>query len=341
MAAAAATKVLPFSVLIHSSKRLPCRPTKCFLSLLPPLTTRFFSSSSSPYPLQYDMIISRPAPRHPHQKLPHSPHSKPPIESSDSDSEPSSFEDWVDKKLTQNENNTNGLEEMDKSKRKYYSKRKKRMYGSDSEDERRKIREKGEFVELKPEVVELRTLHKREEELYFYDTLAFPWEKDKHYKMVYQLEKKYFPDQCLDKAFLEPGQSNLSARQSRKKREDKGEEDKGMIFFEEGKDGMSNQEKNEVGKYGGKDISEKKVEEFFKCLKKVPSKNSQVCGVAEPFLASRTSGLPPKWDSPAGTVVLVNKPKGWTSFTVCGKLRRLTKIKKDMQGLWILWLLAC
>ncbi|CAO2829908.1 unnamed protein product [Amaranthus hypochondriacus] len=328
MAAAAATKVLPFSVLIHSSKRLPCRPTKCFLSLLPPLTTRFFSSSSSPYPLQYDMIISRPAPRHPHQKLPHSPHSKPPIESSDSDSEPSSFEDWVDKKLTQNENNTNGLEEMDKSKRKYYSKRKKRMYGSDSEDERRKIREKGEFVELKPEVVELRTLHKREEELYFYDTLAFPWEKDKHYKMVYQLEKKYFPDQCLDKAFLEPGQSNLSARQSRKKREDKGEEDKGMIFFEEGKDGMSNQEKNEVGKYGGKDISEKKVEEFFKCLKKVPSKNSQVCGVAEPFLASRTSGLPPKWDSPAGTVVLVNKPKGWTSFTVCGKLRRLTKIKK-------------
>ncbi|KAL6530336.1 hypothetical protein OROHE_014689 [Orobanche hederae] len=39
-------------------------------------------------------------------------------------------------------------------------------------------------------------------------------------------------------------------------------------------------------------------------------------------------GLPPKWDSPSGTVVLIDKPKGWTSFTVCGKLRRLVNVKK-------------
>lgn len=279
------------------------------------------------------MIISRPSPRLP------PPHSKlnEPYDSDSSESDPSaelspelSFEDWVDKKLTETEserftkanktlnphasisgcasdNSGNSLEGMDKTKRKYYSKRKKRMYGgSDSDDERRKMREKSEVVELKPEVVELRTLHKREEELYFYDTFAFPWEKEKHYKMVYQLEKKYFPDQCLDQAFLQPGQSYTS--EPRKKRVEKGEEDKGLVFFDQGRDGLA--------KDGGKDISEKKVEDFFKCLKKVPNKNGEVCGIVEPFLASRTFGLPSKWDSPAGTVVLVNKPKGESFFLV-------------------------
>ncbi|XP_021728513.1 uncharacterized protein LOC110695609 [Chenopodium quinoa] len=336
---AAACKSLQFSpfslLLLHSSKRLPVlyfQPTKCFLP-----QTRPFSSPSTPFPLQYDMIISHPSPRVSPTKLPSPPRSKP-TNSSDSNSaesdSSSSFEDWVDRKLTQNDNvrfskvnSTNSLEGLDKAKRKFYKKREKRMFGDDSDDERKKIREKGEFVELRPEVVEPRTLHKREEELYFYDALAFPWEKNKHYKMVYQLEKKYFPDQCLDKAFLEPGQSNSSDSKGRakKKRVDsvgKGEEDKGLVFFEEGSDG------GKVNEGGVKDVSEKKVEEFFKCLKKVTNKNDDVCGVDQPFLASRTSGLPHKWDSPAGTVVLVNKPKGWTSFTVCGKLRRLTKVKK-------------
>ncbi|KAJ8546381.1 hypothetical protein K7X08_018964 [Anisodus acutangulus] len=160
--------------------------------------------------------------------------------------------------------------------------------GTDSDDEENKNRDKeNEFVELKQEVVELRTLHKKEEELYFYDNFAYPWEKDKHYRMVYQLEKKYFPDQCFDKAFLEPGRKAPKV-----------------------------------------DVSEKKVEEFFKCLKKVPNKENGGVVSAETFLATRSTWLPPKWDSPGGTVVLVNKPKGWTSFTVCGKLRRLTKVKK-------------
>lgn len=75
------------------------------------------------------------------------------------------------------------------------------------------------------------------------------------------------------------------------------------------------------------DITEKKVEEFFKCLKKVPDKDGEV-GNAEPFVSARSTGLPTKWDSPTGNVVLVNKPKGWTSFTVCGKLRRLVNVKK-------------
>lgn len=188
------------------------------------------------------------------------------------------------------------------------------MYGSDSEDEGR--RHEDGFVELKPEVVELPTMHKREEELYFYDAFAYPWEKEKHYKMVYQLEKKYFPDQCLDKAFVEPGQVSSSANVSGKgkgksrvggvvKGEKKDEEvdgvgDDRLVFFEE---------KKEV-KAKGKDLTEKKVEEFFKGLKKAPGKDGQVDEAGEPYFSSRRAGLPPTWDGPHGTVLLVNKPKG-------------------------------
>lgn len=194
---------------------------------------------------------------------------------------------------------------MDKSKRKYYNKRMKRMYGSDSEDDSNQ-ENNDIFVELKPEVVELRTLNKKEEELYFYDTFAYPWEKEKHYKMVYQLEKKYFPDQCFDKAFLEPGEYNRNAKNKRVK-ESVDEKDKGLVFFEEEKSGKESD--NGVQKDAKTDVPEKKVEEFFKCLKKVPNKDSEIAG-AEPFVATRSNGLPPKWDSPTGTVVLVNKPKG-------------------------------
>ncbi|PHU27766.1 hypothetical protein BC332_06098 [Capsicum chinense] len=300
----------------------------------------FFSTTSTPYPLQYDMIISRPAtPPSPVLKsrrqrfLPNSnTHSQP-------ESEPGSelgFDDWVDRKLSsklsgpESEQNASSNEKMDKGKRKYYNKRRKRMFGgSDSEEEENKRDKDNELVELKQEVVELRTLHKKEEELYFYDNFAYPWEKDKHYKMVYQLEKKYFPDQCFDKAFLEPGESNEDVKRSGKKlgkRENviaRASDGKNLIFFDKEEKDASGETKAEVKV----DVSEKKVEEFFKCLKKVPNKENGVVS-AEPFLATRSTGLPPKWDSPGGTVLLVNKPKGWTSFTVCGKLRRLTKVKK-------------
>lgn len=197
------------------------------------------------------------------------------------------------------------------------------MYGTDS-DEENKFSDKDQFVELKPEVVELRTLHKREEELYFFDNFAYPWEKERHYRMVYQLEKKYFPDQCLDKAFLEPGESNVTGKQGaaakRKKNVGKSEEergkivdgkregDMGVVFFEDAGGGTDDRERG----FGGdesKEVSQKKVEEFFKCLKKVPNKNAEISN-AEPFLASRSTGLPPRWDSASGTVILVNKPNG-------------------------------
>lgn len=197
------------------------------------------------------------------------------------------------------------------------------MYGSDS-DEGDSRNEDG-FVELKPNVVEFNTLHKREEELYFYDTFAYPWEKDKHYKMVYQLEKKYFPDQCLDKAFLQPGESNESSNVKKGKKKG-GDDGKGLVFFDEG--GGGEKGRGELAKKDtNKDVVGKKVEEFFKCLKKVPNKDGEV-GDGEPYLLTRSTELPPRWDGPYGTVVLVNKPKGWTSFTVCGKLRRLVKVKK-------------
>lgn len=254
---------------------------------------------------------------------PNLPRSLPSGSDSGKNEEELEFDDWVDRKLKSSSTPSselavpadNNVMEMDRSKKKYYKKRKKRMYGTDSEDESSRP-DDNESVELKQEVVELRTLHKREEELYFYDAFAYPWEKDKHYKMVYQLEKKYFPDQCFDKAFLEPGQSNQGIKQvkkrveEKKKKEEVEEEEKGLVFF----DDKDERDGSELVKG---DISEKKVEEFFKCLKKVPNKNSNAVAVAEPFFSSRRTGLPPKWDSPGGTVLLVNKPKGELVHIFC------------------------
>ncbi|KAG9141996.1 hypothetical protein Leryth_009347 [Lithospermum erythrorhizon] len=346
---------------------------------LPLFTKQPFSTTSTPYPLQYELIISRPIhPPPPHRRplKSHPQHSNQPQEPNipfkdfvdarlnklnnleinqengenegfididkrgrrrmmGSDIEDFKqpqennipFEDLVDERLNNveiiQENGENeGFIELDKRKRKYYNKRRRRMIGSDTEDEEYRGRGDDEFVELKQEVVELKTLHKREEELYFYDAFAYPWEKDKHYKMVYQLEKKYFPDQGFDKAFLDPGKRNADERKSKRaaKNGEKGIVENKMVFFEdkEKEGGGGDGEEAKV------DVSEKKVGEFFKSLKKVPGEDAQ----PEPFLSTRRTGLPPQWDTPTGTVLLVNKPKGWTSFTVCGKLRRLVKVKK-------------
>ncbi|KAI4350620.1 hypothetical protein L6164_005063 [Bauhinia variegata] len=329
--------------LLPPSKLTPLRKANCPVSS----SLRTFSTTSTPYPLQYEMIINRPAKSESAQTrrraLRRSEFNSDDFPESESPEESTSelgLDSWVDRKLA------SGMEtdqpgspklEIDKAKRKYYNKRRKRMYGSDSDEENRRPEE--QFVELKPEVVELPTLHKREEELYFYDTFAYPWEKDKHYKMVYQLEKKYFPDQCLDKAFLEPGESNADVKnkvkakkkvrgERKEKKDEVGDEsdDKKLLFFEE-KAVEEKRNNRESVEDGSKDLMEKKVEGFFKSLTKVPKKDAEA-GNGEPYLASRTTGLPPRWDCPHGTVVLVNKPKGWTSFTVCGKLRRLVKVKK-------------
>ncbi|XP_068660232.1 uncharacterized protein [Aristolochia californica] len=302
----------------------------------PTISTRFVSNyPTTPYPLYYELISSRPP-----RRLRISARKAPKPGREDSLREPSEnpnsdtpFEDWADGKIS--DKKASNLEGMDKSMRKYYSKREKRMYGSDTDDEARNREDK--YIELKPEVVELPTLHSREEELYFYDTFAFPWEKEKHYKMVYQLEKKYFPEHCLDKAFVDPAEHTGSVKGKKKesgtrekkergagKKEEKvDDEDKRLVFFDEGDKNMDEASSSKSGKLN---VTEKKVEEFFKCLKKAPSGGEAVPG--EPFLASKRSGLPPRWDGPCGTVVLVNKPKGWTSFTVCGKLRRLVKVQK-------------
>ncbi|WCJ37083.1 hypothetical protein M5689_018242 [Euphorbia peplus] len=312
-----------------SSYLIPSNP-KCmnhFHFVFPISRTLLFSTTSTPYPFQYDMIISRPT----HPPPPHPPR-RPPKSHSTEDtpiSEPG-LDSWVDDKLSLDKDN------MDKSMRKYYNKRRKRMYGSDSDDNDTRNRDDG-FVELKPEIAKLRSLHKREEELYFYDTFCYPWEKDKHYKMVYQLEKKYFPDQCLDKAFLHPQHSNFSSNAKPKRstsldKDDKGvtarQEDERFIFFDDKKDEPEAEAEADSPNTATKDVvTERKVEDFFKCLKKVPNNNNEITN-AEPYLVTRSTELPPKWDGPYGTVVLVNKPKGWTSFTVCGKLRRLVKVKK-------------
>lgn len=238
------------------------------------------------------------------------------------------FDSWVDKKLALEREKG---PEMDKAKRKYYRKRSKRLYGSDSDDENRNSDDG--FVELKPEVVEFDRLHQREEELYFYDTFAYPWEKDKHYKMVYQLEKKYFPDQCLDKAFLQPGESTSDSGKVRGKKKAGGRQKNNVAIRDDNDNGGNNDEKlvffDEAKEKRQENVTEKKVEQFFKCLTKFPNEKAVASGGdEEPFLVTRNGELPPRWDGPNGTVVLVNKPKGWTSFTVCGKLRRLVKVKK-------------
>ncbi|XP_031260112.1 uncharacterized protein LOC116118285 isoform X1 [Pistacia vera] len=309
------------------------------------LSPKHFSTNSTPYPLQYDMISNRPTQSSLNQ-TPRTRRRPARVNSTNSpdDAEPeleSGFDNWVDKKLAFEKEATKGSQlpssanvEMSKSMRKYYNKRRKRMYGSDSDDEFGKNDEG--FVELKPEVVEFDRLHKREEELYFYDTFAYPWEKDKHYKMVYQLEKKYFPDHCLDKAFLDTNVEQ-NVKKTKKKLGDKSKEkkeevnsvddEKRLVFFDEEKsegDGISAKNVNVDVK---REVSEKKVQEFFNCLKKVPNKESEVDSV-EPYVLTRRTELPPTWDGPFGTMVLINKPKGWTSFTVCGKLRRLVKVKK-------------
>ncbi|XP_051140689.1 uncharacterized protein LOC127258088 [Andrographis paniculata] len=313
------------SMSLYASPTTPSRFLP-FYSLPANLNCARVLSTATRYPLQYEMIVSRPL--NPPAPVP-SRRLRPPPKSQLQDSEPDSgmgFEEWVDKKLSSKEDSESKAV-MDKAKRKYYNKRRKRMYGeSESDDENgRSRRGESDFIELKQEVVEPRTVFHREEELYFYDTFAYPWEKNKHYRMVYQLEKKYFPDQCFDKAFLQPGESN--AKKGKKEVENKGvaindddDGDRRMVFFDE-----SEKEKKDI-KVG--DVAEKKVEDFFKCLKKFPNEKDGDVAFSEPFLSTRSVGLPPKWDGPNGTVVLVNKPKGWTSFTVCGKLRRLVKVKK-------------
>ncbi|KAL0450715.1 UNVERIFIED_CONTAM: hypothetical protein Slati_1627900 [Sesamum latifolium] len=234
-------------------------------------STRFLSTPATPYPLQYEMIISRPANAPPARRRPPPALPNPQSQEDSGPDQDLGFDAWVDKKLSTKDadDNNNGEVVMDKSKRKYYNKRRKRMYGeSESDEESSRRGNDGDFVELKQGVVELRTLHKREEELYFYDAFAYPWEKDKHYKMVYQLEKKYFPDQCFDKAFLEPGKPN--AKKGMKEDGNEvvgvtGEDDKGLVFFEEGQ--------KEGKDVKVEDVTEKKVEDFFKCLKKFPNEN--------------------------------------------------------------------
>ncbi|KAF6157482.1 hypothetical protein GIB67_004420 [Kingdonia uniflora] len=277
--------------LYHSNLRFPNKNFPIF-------SQRFFSSGTR-YPLQYELIVSSPVDT---PAKPQSHHQRPPSVNATGElgdeSDPGS--------------------DIGKAKRKYYRKKMNRMYGLDpNEGKPREDR----FIELKQEVVQFKSLHQREEELFFYDMFTYPWEKDKHYKMVYQLEKKYFPDEGFDKAFVKPGEENRKVGEV--------DDNKRLMFFEskvEGKNDIDiKEDKKDIRSM--KDVSEKKVGDFFKGLKNEPSKTKVVAPV-QLYIATRTTGLPATWDSPQGTMVLVDKPKGWTSFTVCGKLRRLVNVQK-------------
>ncbi|CAA3014312.1 Pseudouridine synthase [Olea europaea subsp. europaea] len=84
------------------------------------------------------------------------------------------------------------------------------------------------------------------------------------------------------------------------------------------------------------DVTENKVEDFFKSLKKVPSKNNGDITVAEPFFSTRNIGLPPKWDGPNGTVVLVGHagnldPMATGLLIVC--VGKASKLVERYQGM--------
>ncbi|KAI5021189.1 hypothetical protein ZWY2020_055034 [Hordeum vulgare] len=300
----------------------PAVATAAALLLSPAPRLRFLSLTATPYPLYYDLLVHRPV------KTPRSAPSDaaagppPPDAEGAGENHPA----------------------LDRAQRKYLRKRRSRQLPDPDATTGTKPTATSEMVELRPEVVDFPRLHAREEALYFHDAFAMPWEKDKHYRMLYRLEKKYFPEQSLDNAFVA---ADAPPQPS--------DADKGLVFFEEeGKDGV------EVGRKAGAadkgEVLERKVEEFFRALKKGPgegkaddastaAKKKTVVGGAprpvkrdaerggeedwpRPHLASTRTELPPRWDGPTGTVVLIDKPKGWTSFTVCGKLRRLVKVQK-------------
>uniref|UniRef100_A0ACD5ZGH6 Uncharacterized protein n=1 Tax=Avena sativa TaxID=4498 RepID=A0ACD5ZGH6_AVESA len=294
---------------------------------LPPprLGRRFLSLTATPYPLYYDLLVHRPA------KTP---------KSSPSDSDAA-----APRPPPPSADDANGEEQapaLDRAQRRYLRKRRSRQLPDPDATTGTKPTATSEMVELRPEVVDFPRLHAREEALYFHDAFAMPWEKDKHYRMLYRLEKKYFPEQSLDNAFVAADAASPS------------EADKGLVFFEEEKEEGNDEvvgKKKEEGADKG-EVLERKVEEFFRSLKKGPGAGEADASTVKkkagsggeprqakrnvqgeedwprPHLASRRTELPPRWDGPTGTVVLVDKPKGWTSFTVCGKLRRLVKVQK-------------
>lgn len=273
------------------------------------LPRRFLSLTATPYPLYYDLIVHRPADPKPPKSTP-----------SDADHQPRPDEQ--------------PSPSLDRAKRRYLRKRRSRLL---PDPDAKPASSSSEFVELKSEVVDFPRLHAREEALYFHDAFALPWEKDKHYRMLYRLEKKYFPHQSLDNAFVSADAASTPS-----------DADKDLVFFDdEKKDGDEGEVEKKDDDKG--EVLERKVEDFFRSLKKGPgeadAKTKKKTGLGgeprqvkrdvereeewpQPYLVSRTTELPPRWDGPTGTVVLVDKPKGWTSFTVCGKLRRLVKVQK-------------
>jgi tRNA pseudouridine55 synthase len=262
--------------------------------LLRRLPCRFLSLTATPYPLYYDLIVYRPA------------DTKPPKSSSDA---------GADRLPPPPEG-----QPLDRSKRRYLSKRRSRLLPDpDATTGTKPSSSSSEFVELRPEVVDFPRLHAREEALYFHDAFAMPWEKDKHYRMLYRLEKKYFPHQSLDNAFV-PADAGPTV-----------DADRGLVFFDDEKkddddDRVAKRKDDDKSDRG--EVLERKVEDFFRSLKKGPREEPSVkakrmaAGQPEPprqvqreewpqpYLVTRTTELPPRWDGPGGTVMLIDKPKG-------------------------------
>ncbi|XP_057818527.1 uncharacterized protein LOC131031427 isoform X2 [Cryptomeria japonica] len=234
------------------------------------------------------------------------------------------FEVWLDNRAEDGGSAENWVQ-RDRAQRKFYEKRRRRMYGTDS-DQDEKIPEEDKYIELKPEIVEFKSLYEKQEELYFYDAFCFPWEKDKHYQMIRKLEQKYFPDQGLEKAFLDPDDELLKPKEDIK---DKPKHLGKTALVAQAEEKNAERSKIQMSSSsewnGAKGLAQDKAQKFVKSLKNIPNFDE----VSDaPYIVTRKSELPARWNGPKGTVLLIDKPKGWTSFTVCGKLRRLVKVEK-------------
>eukprot|EP01018_Ginkgo_biloba_P011613 Gb_40220 [translate_table: standard] len=271
----------------------------------------------------------------------------------DRNTKKNAFEEWLDNKLATGElaqrSDSGDWVQVDKAKRKFYEKRRQRMYGTDSEDERP---QEDKYVELKPEIVEFKSFHAKQEELYFYDAFCFPWEKDHHYRLIRKLEQKYYPDQGLENALIDPNQPlkppetphTNKPRQERVSKSTKEAEseadpksprktrvsDDVPIFADEKerKQHIQSSEANDKEDACSKRILAGSAKHTVQV--DLASENSgqglsqkkvhqflkslkhtpHFDGPADmPYLLMRKSELPARWDGPLGTMVLVDKPK--------------------------------
>ncbi|XP_024526329.1 uncharacterized protein LOC9632787 isoform X1 [Selaginella moellendorffii] len=206
----------------------------------------------------------------------------------------------------------------------------------------KKLEEKESDKGWHPELCTYESEFAKQHALYFYNLLAFPWEKGAFERFVDKLERKYFPEDHID-ALVPPLDKEPKAKAG------KSNKDKKLSAW------PSSAQSSSFEAYAA-DASVENVEDtsptrpasgsieispddwepeasspdtYAEAVSdEKPKRKAADTLTPRPPVITRTVNLPEEWDGPLGTVVLIDKPHGWTSFSVCAKLRKLLKIKK-------------